>query len=53
MMGITNCAANFMSMLAPLMVGFILDDAVSYFFVSQLPHFFILLKYFDGIFLIF
>lgn len=30
-MGITNCAANFMSLLAPLMVGFVLDDAVSSF----------------------
>jgi MFS transporter, ACS family, solute carrier family 17 (sodium-dependent inorganic phosphate cotransporter), member 5 len=28
MMGITNCAANIMSILAPLLVGFVLEDAV-------------------------
>jgi MFS transporter, ACS family, solute carrier family 17 (sodium-dependent inorganic phosphate cotransporter), member 5 len=31
MMGITNCAANIMSIIAPLLVGFVLNDAVSYF----------------------
>lgn len=33
MMGITNCAANIMSFLAPLVVGFVLDDAVSFLFL--------------------
>lgn len=28
LMGITNCCANFMSIIAPLLVGFILNDAV-------------------------
>ena len=28
-MGITNCAANMMSILAPLVVGAVVDDAVS------------------------
>jgi hypothetical protein len=28
-MGITNCSANIMSIIAPLLVGFILEDPVS------------------------
>lgn len=39
MMGITNCAANIMSMLAPLVVGFVLDDAVSDPFCFQMSSF--------------
>lgn len=46
MMGITNCAANIMSFLAPLVVGFVLDDARNpdqwkiVFFISAAIYFF-------------
>lgn len=30
LMGITNCSANIMSIIAPLLVGFVLNDAVSF-----------------------
>uniref|UniRef100_A0A336LZS5 Putative inorganic phosphate cotransporter n=1 Tax=Culicoides sonorensis TaxID=179676 RepID=A0A336LZS5_CULSO len=46
MMGITNCAANIMSFLAPLVVGFVLDDAKNpeqwkiVFFISAAIYFF-------------
>lgn len=35
LMGITNCCANIMSIIAPLLVGFIMDDPVSFFGEKQ------------------
>lgn len=33
-MGITNCSANIMSIIAPLLVGFVLNDPVRIIMIS-------------------
>ena len=38
LMGITNCSANIMSIIAPLLVGALLQDAVSLFTFNQLSY---------------